>query len=138
MFFLFVKTILFMLRVFKVIMTIFFHYYIIFLLCMNLTRPEPSNRPVFFYIRTYDIGTFSKVNHLKKILRSVTVNMRRCGTSRFHTPYSLDVKYKTFNCNCYEIMSRCISRVTCHPFTPRCYNASQVVADIHSLSSKTL
>ncbi|MFS7956800.1 hypothetical protein Hanom_Chr07g00658801 [Helianthus anomalus] len=58
MFFLFVKTILFMLRVFKVIMTIFFHYYIIFLLCMNLTRPEPSNRSVFFYIRTYDIGTF--------------------------------------------------------------------------------
>ncbi|KAJ0519694.1 hypothetical protein HanIR_Chr10g0451101 [Helianthus annuus] len=42
---------------------------------MNFIRSEPSNRPIFFYVRTYDIGTFKKVNPLKNIPGSATANI---------------------------------------------------------------
>ncbi|KAJ0539932.1 putative Ubiquitin-like domain superfamily, UBL3-like, ubiquitin domain-containing protein [Helianthus annuus] len=73
MFFLFVKTILFILRVFKFIMTMFFHYCIVFLLSDEPypTRTVEPTR-IFFYVRTNNIETFKKVNPLEKIPGSAT------------------------------------------------------------------
>ncbi|MFS8015312.1 hypothetical protein Hanom_Chr15g01354901 [Helianthus anomalus] len=51
---------------------------------MNLTRSELSNQFEFFYVWTYEIGTFKKVNPLLKTIRgSGWTIFVGCGTSYF-------------------------------------------------------
>ncbi|MFS7928017.1 hypothetical protein Hanom_Chr04g00315971 [Helianthus anomalus] len=38
-------------------------------------RPEPSTRPEIFYVQTYEIGTFKKVNPTVKFLDPPLVNI---------------------------------------------------------------
>ncbi|MFS7989621.1 hypothetical protein Hanom_Chr11g01049061 [Helianthus anomalus] len=66
-------------------MTMFFFIIVsYFYYVMNLTRPEPSNRPVFFYVRAFDFGTLKKGNPLAKIPRSATACVINSHTTTLH------------------------------------------------------
>ncbi|KAJ0456224.1 putative sugar isomerase (SIS) [Helianthus annuus] len=71
---------------------VFFIVVLYFYFVMNLTRSELSNRFEFFYVWTYEIGTFKKVNPLEKFLGLPLLKTIRgsgrivfvgCGTSYY-------------------------------------------------------